>query len=501
MIYCDDILNVNAYLRSKSRVNIEKSRMLVKEYQRLNKSYDELLGQADALLRKINQFANSIGIIADQQSNPIASRNAEDCIDCTDLLIKLPKDIDFFVEFERLSKEAQAHGYTDVHPEDLLSSKEIQHANEFSNQLDERFKQETGLTSKDITVLFVATAIRVSCYYLFSHVMSSDEVHEDHKANEDAKLNTEYPVDTMSDMDLVSLVNSARDMPSAISQSREMAHLFRAGKPKSAVIKLNNQIIADTIPFDIPDNDFFRHNDVLGFDSILGWIFGVMNIMTDTVTTRKMESFSVSRVMGTSEAPRITRRISTPLHLIYPIVTHMPKHKESFLAAVVREAQVLNVAKGSSDDLRRILRRTMEIEEKNRLVIDGVENSSGFDLSIKEIAVHLAHTAFINQLITAVHAIQYDPTTDGDITTYAIRTNKILTISNGIAALLDSIPVLVVQDISKLDFAGIISACQSLFCSTKFWIEVKTNYLVSEYKVKIDKELKRIDHFFETELL
>lgn len=499
MIYYDDILNVNAYLRSKSRANIEASKRLAKEYERLGCCFDELNEHADDVLARAYRFANSIGVNINQQCNS-QDLGDDGYIDCTDLLVKLPKDIDFSVEFEKLKIEARKHGYVDVHPDDLLSAEEIQRANEFSNQLDERFKQETGLTNKDITVLVVATAIRVVCYFLFSHIMSDEEAIESNETNNATRQNTKYSFDAMSGMDLATLVNSAKDISSAIPWSGEMGHPFGSGKTKLATIKIDSQIIEDTIPFDIPDNSLFLHNDILGFDSFLGWIFGVMNIMTDTVTTRKMESFSISRMAGTSGTPNITKKISTPLHLIYPLIADMPKHKESFLAAVVREAQVLNIANGSTAELRRILQHTMKLEEKNQFVLDSIEKASdGLALPVKEIAVHLAHTVFIDQLITAIHAIQYNPSTDGDIALYTIRTNKILAISSGMAALLDSIPTLVFKDISKLDFAGIIATCLSVFRSTRFWIEVKTNYLVSEYKIQIDKELSRIDRFFEIE--
>ena len=47
-----------------------------------------------------------------------------------------------------------------------------------------------------------------------------------------------------------------------------------------------------------------------------------------------------------------------------------------------------------------------------------------------------------------------------------------------------------------IDMGGILMSFLKVLNSTSFWINVKTEYLVSEYKVLIDEENKKIDKYF-----
>lgn len=110
----------------------------------------------------------------------------------------------------------------------------------------------------------------------------------------------------------------------------------------------------------------------------------------------------------------------------------------------------------------------MAAEEQNQDIIEKgkmLACTASFDFAGIERDMEMA--SFINKLITTVHAVQYNPACDGDVHTYAIRTNKILTISNGIAAMINSVPAMISEDLSKLDFAGLMGCLPKCFSFCK----------------------------------
>ena len=456
MIYYDDILNVNAYLYSKTKRSIGDARKLIKEYQELDMKYDKMLGQSDDMLRRARQLAAGLGLDDAKDRVKTGGRPNIDSAytSCADVLQTVDVH-EFAAEFANLREEAHVAGFTNTRPEDILSAEEMRGAQLFAEQLDICFEKETGLTAKDLAILSAAVAIRVISHFLFSHSM---------------------PKETSEKFGFMERQNSS-----------------------NSKIKIQYRIMEDTIPFALPDNQYFAHNDILGFHPILGWLFGVMNIMTDTVTTKQMETFSIARTQRDGAVPQIDKRISTSSEFLFPIIRGCMHNKKSLIAAIIREAQMLGVTKASEKDVSYLLQYVDNIEIQNKRIMTAMQTVqkalASADIYLKKTVIDLSYAVLINQIITAIHGVQYDARRDGDVRMYAIRTNKIIVLSNSMAAMLNSVPAIIEEDFSKLDFAGIITTCLSLFQSMKFWIEVKSNYLVSEYKKEIDKQLFIIDTY------
>lgn len=447
MIYYDDILNVNAYLRRKIKNNMSETQKLILDFQTLENQLDKMHYDTDRLIEEMLQIAENMELDVTDMVEMAGGQPSEKIIDCAGLLVQIPNDYDFSLAFQKLCTEAHEAGFTDVHPEELLTEEEMEAAEEFSRALDIRFKMETGLTAKDWNVLIAAIMIRVVCYY-------------------------------------VSKWFSEKELPGTIM----------AGNPEMSTIREARRILSENVPFDLPDNEYFTRKEIPGFHPQMGWLIGVINILTNTVTTSKLESYSVIHTGQNAPDLQIDRKVSTLLYVVYPVLRNLSANKDSLLAAVVREAAVLNMAKAPIQDIFSLLADTMAVEEHNQELLGKCQllaRSAGIDFG--DIAQDMELASFINKLIAAVHAVQYDPAYDGDVRTYAVRTNKILTISNGIATMINGVPAIISEDLTKLDFSGLLNTCLSVFNSNKFWVEVKANYLVSAYKAEIDTQMEMID--------
>jgi len=494
MLY-DEILNVNAYLRQKMRKNLEDTAALTEEYEQLDQAYDAMLDKAEDLLEQVLDLAEDLGveIPAQEAAAPESSGEAEDC---AQLLVQIPQDYDFVRAFWQLVQEAHEAGFTNTHPEELLSQAEMEQAERFHEALDQRFREQSGLTGKDMIIVLAATAVRILCYYAFSYLFTA-------KTPDAADMQPEEPFAAAQSLQQN---ETAADTAAgaAAGTGRLLAQNFGSGflaglTESRANIRTYHQILWEKVPFELPDNEFFGHSDILGYHPYAGWLVGVVNILTNTVTTRKLESFSVVAAEHVASGLQIERKLSTAAHVIFPVVEDFASHKESLLAAVVREADVLGATHAPVEETATMLQKVMAAEQENQSLMDTAQLFSSFiPINWKSLLKHTAITAFLNQLITAVHAVQYDPKTDGDMKMYTIRTHKILTISNALSAVASNIPALVTQDVSKMDVAGIVTTCLSLFGSVRFWIEVKSEYLASAYKQEADKLLAEMDQYFST---
>lgn len=464
MNYFDDILNVHAYLQSKQQTGPDLLR-LQRQLNAEQEAYDRLSDHVDELLRKALYAARTAGIHADLSPQAQVQPEKQQAGACSEILISLPGSRHFSEDFARLREEAHAAGFVNVHPEELMTQEEILTATAFQRNLDQRFAAETGLSGKDLLIAQAVAAIRIFCQHLTTP-----------SAEESATLPT--------------------------SDNRRRLALIENDKESSIPkIKSMSRILSDSLPFDLQSNNLIRRTDALGFDPILGWFFGVVNIMTDTVTDKKLNSYKVDRPSGRKSASIPIQRISTPFQLLLPIFTKGLKNKEALAAAIIREGMVQGVIREGSNATSKHILQLLQTEEKHQKLLQKISTtadsfSGTLGSQFKNTVKQLSTNSFLNQLISLMHAILYNPETDGDLNTYAVRTSKVITLSAAFTVIGSSLPALMSMNLLKLDFTGLISFCLNLLHSQRFWIEVKTEYLVSAYKGEFERLSTELDQYF-----
>ena len=111
------------------------------EIDRTTENVRVLKHESDDLLLRAIALAEKLGI---DISDILSENPQEEVAELPAIIdevgrIKFPRDYDFEEGFQKLVQEAHAAGFTDVHPEQLLTSEEIANAMAFSQQLDEEF--------------------------------------------------------------------------------------------------------------------------------------------------------------------------------------------------------------------------------------------------------------------------------------------------------------------------------------------------------------------------
>ena len=517
MEYFDDILNVYAYLFSKSQKLVEDATKITEGISELTGEFEEIDEKAksidatiDADILTLRALAEELGIdVSDIPSAPTdaaAPKVPEEAEKLRFGKIELPDDFDFEKDFERLVAEAHEAGFTNVHPEELLSKEEIEQASGFEDRLDAEFAAATGLTKGDIAVVGVAVIFRVFLHFIMQKVLYIDPQYplgESNGSGMNHENGTALPdggadignIDATQGYDIGDMMRDMK-MPQNLAQVAGAAALSVPDTFFKPVNILDyNTILNMDRPFELRNTSLFEKNDILAYNKVAGWVMGVANLLTNTVTTFNMRSYSVNRA-DLLNGPYADKEIST-LSVLRPVIRNLSMNKESVVAATLQEALTLGFGNADPTKIRLLYKRSAELENRTYHIMEKSTNiMRRFNFSLASCMGEIAAVTLLNSVISALHAMMYDEEKDGSLDLFSIRTGKIILCSGAVSTIINSIPAFVNQDITKLDFPGMITTLFSYFSSTKFWIEVKAQFLFSEYKKELDKEMEKIDKYF-----
>ena len=160
----------------------------------------------------------------------------------------------------------------------------VENTRQILDDLDERFRKQTGLTGTDVVFLFLATGLQIARQYLLS--------------NEKGRISA-----SQGDK----LVDSAFSLAPPMWQD----------------------VLTQSVPYDaIATGSHVRDTEIggtthryrtLGHDPILGWIFGTANIMTNSLTKTNFETYQVKNMQMIRHYPMgvagmLDRAVSYSVH-------------------------------------------------------------------------------------------------------------------------------------------------------------------------------------------
>lgn len=466
----DDFFNVSTYQRFRIFETLLDILKLMENGLHESDDINSLIFNTDMLVELSQGYALSYGIDISEAFAKYRAR-IHQMLDGRDIEHALN---DSYIElFRRLREDAHTAGFTKVTPGKQLTEQEQIAVRKFVNRMNAKFESETGLTSKDISVLRLSWQIRMGCSSVKNTL---------HKPNESNH---------------VTLYSSAFPASSQYGNSTQMdKHICNGAMHLS--IRDTQNILQNDAPYDFPDNEYFTHEDIAGFDPQLGWIVGVFNIMTNTVTTRNGDTYAIVQLPGSSMR-RVSQRISTGLGFMRSVLESAPEDDSSLIAAVIKQAEVLNMCPASMEEIQAISKVSTSIEHQIRMLIKEAEqNDEVWPMAICEMLRNSIKQFFINQLISTIHAVWYDKNKDGDINSYALRTNRIIAISNAMVTQ-SKILLSTNQSNEKLDEKKNLSLT-ALFPtpSKRFWLDAEFRYLESGAKRFLDRILNQIDGHLST---
>jgi hypothetical protein len=258
-------------------------------------------------------------------------------------------------------------------------------------------------------------------------------------------------------------------------------------------------IVFDSVPYDITrgsgyfdvkmEGQYHRIH-TLGHDPVLGWIFGTMNILSDTISLDDFRTFRVCMDKG-------NKRWTGPTTLVavfYDVIESIKEDSNRLPAAVFAQALHYKSDILTKNGLAIPVLETFSPEFAGKLYKEGYD-SLCFMKDIAVVGVQAAVSVLINMLITLIHGFYYDSEKYPNRDWFEVKTRKILMWSNLIAsssnlltvtgmevvAYVSENPELAKKGWQYLDVGGYIVTMYRLISDTRFIHKVKSEFLENEW--------------------
>ena len=361
--------------------------------------------------------------------------------------------------------------------ESLRVANVAHHSKELLEDLDREFELQTGLDGIDIKFLFLATALQIGRWVTIAMLNQkvSDKVKNSRLKHDDSSIKA--------------MERDARDKYKA-------KHDGKWEHNKSQKYRSWLEIVYDGVPFDISTGSTkfgvnmeggYHRIHTLGHDPVLGWIFGTMNILSDTITLEDYRTYKISA------KPKHWEYKTTVLDGFRMAIESIKEDDKRLPAAIFAEALHLK------SDMFTKLGLPVPILETFDAELAGKLYRSNYDslCLMKDIAVvgtQAVSAILINMVISLIHGLFYNSKQYATREIYEVKTRKILLYSNLIASASNLIWVggnAVAGNenaIKDLDIGGLMVTMYRLINDTKFIQQVKEEFILGGFNKMIQGE-------------
>lgn len=348
------------------------------------------------------------------------------------------------------------------------------------DNIDTRFSQLTQLDKTDIAMLMLATALQIGRWVIIGTVdikvtekiQNSRLEHDDKKIkNKEKQIRDKYKERHKNDKHVK-------------SEHRDWFQLVMESVPYDATI--------GSPKLHINMEGMYHRIHTLGHDPILGWIFGVMNILSDTITLDTFQTFKVDMKSST----RSWQYPYSTISAFEDAFDSISEDNKRLPAAVFAQALHLGsdyfTKLGLPVPLLESCPATRDLA--NKLYKEHYD-SLMLTKDLAKIGVQAILAAVINMLIVLIHGLFYDPAKYENRDLFEVKTRKILSYSNMIASSSNVItvagmevaayysanPELAKKGFAYMDIGGYIVTMYRLITDAKFINRVKSEFLEREW--------------------
>lgn len=387
-------------------------------------------------------------------------------------------------EWSEIVKEANDYSPETVDLEDILTESEIGQAFQELDEIYLKFSNKTSIFNKnDLSFLAVATALQVVKSLIFPYVAKKFDYGE--SIDKSKRFN-----------------HDDKDITKA---ERQANNEFRDKNIDKHGTGHWINMLYQSVPYDTTKGSGdvginlgggYHRMYTLGHDPILGWIFGTMNILTDTITLNNFLSFRVSRhnpLTGEKDL-RITKEavnMGSVLRESYDIV------REDYLnlpAAVFAQAKHLKSDKYTKLGLPVPLLSSINEDFASRLYRSNYD-ALCFSRDLKITGLSFIVSKMIDLIIIIAHGLFRDEKESKEL--YDVRTRKILLIANSIASSSTIIKTAITKNPKELDLGSLLNTVIHLFTDARFIIKIKQEFIEGEISNRLQDEIYEINRLYD----
>lgn len=343
-------------------------------------------------------------------------------------------------------------------------------------EIENEFYLKTSLNRKDLSFLFFAIALQVTRQYFLTGTLGESFDKSERLDHNDKTIKKE--------------VESAQKEYLNKHQELETDSSKKGYKTWEEIVvsPVPYDIITGSKEFNLGLGGTTHRRLTLGHDPILGWIFGTMNILTDSIT---LTNFSSYKVNMTNPKPRIEAPVLTSQVFLNGFESIM-EEKYRLPAAIFIQGVHLKSDKFTKSGIGVPLVSSFSKELSGKLY----KNQYDYLCSIRDIKTVGKQAAFsilINMIIGLVHGLYNTGKTDEEIKLYEIKTRKILLYSNIIASTSNLIQSYVSKDIRKLDLGGLMVTIYRIATDIHFMEKIEREFVNTKLSEQYQKEIKKLD--------
>ena len=352
------------------------------------------------------------------------------------------------------------------------------------DDIDKKFLTLTHMDQTDVAFLLVATALQITRWFLFAELSKTldDKIEGSRLAHNDKSI----------------LQMEKKQRAAFIEDHNDLSRILPVVQSQH---RSWQEIVLDSVPYDITVGSplfginmhaGFHRMHTLGHDPVLGWLFGTVNILSDTITLDKTylcRTFNVEM--------RKKKQWVSETNLIYALSDAIESVEEDEIRL---PAGIFAQALHLKSDVFTKLGLPVPILETFDPAFAGILYRQGYDSMClaKDLAVNSAQAViahFINLLIILLHGLFFDPCKHESRDLYEVKTRKILSYSNLIATSSNIVTVagmsmaaicsdnmaLGKKAMSTLDVGGLLVTANRLISDTAFIRNVKREFIENEW--------------------
>jgi hypothetical protein len=370
----------------------------------------------------------------------------------------------------------------------------LHNAESILEKLDMTFEERTSLSKTDVSILMLATALQLVRIYILPKFQERylDENRLDHDD------------DIIKDMEREEIDKYKKDH--SIWESKKSKKGYRSWQEIAFTIK---------VPYDATrhSGEGFNNRNMhggqhrvktLGHDPVLGWIFGVANIISDTITICPeyqigersiripyIESYRVD--MGSNFC---WKERTTNWSVFSNAIESILEDKHRLYAALFSQGLHLTSDKYTKLGLPAPFLGLLDSDKAYEIYKDGYDYLDYlYDTQIlKRTMKSAAHTVMINMIIGAIHKFFYNPNKDFDKELYNVRTRKIILYSDMIATSSDVVQTACraymgdENALKNFDLGGFLVTVYRLITDTKYILKIKEEFIFNEWDKIIESK-------------
>lgn len=370
----------------------------------------------------------------------------------------------------------------------------LHNAKSILDNLDKTFEERTSLTNTDMSILMVATCLQLVRIYLLPKFQDkfSDNDRLDHND------------DIIKDMER-----------EEIERYKEKTKEWKSKKSKKGYRSWQEIAFTIKVPYDATRHSSSGFNDrnmhggqhrvkTLGHDPILGWLFGVANIITDTISISPefklgeknfripyIESYTVD--MGSNFC---WKDKTATWNVFKGSFESISEDRHRLYAALFSQGLHLASDQYTKMGLPIPFLTLIDSDKAYEIYKEGYDYLDYlYDTQILRRTIKSASKAImINMLVGALHKFFYNPDKDYNQKLYDVRTRKVIFYSNMIATTSDVVQTAFraycgeEHAIANFDIGGFLVTVYRLVTDTTFIMKIKEEFIFKEWDKIIESK-------------